>query len=142
MPSNTEDDFWRHVEVGDCWNWTRALDRDGYGRFRLNGSYVRVHRLSYELLVGPIPENLVIDHLCRNRRCVNPDHLEIVTAVENLRRGHAWDHNRQKTHCPQGHMYTPGNTLIKLKTKSRQCRTCNREKKAERRFQSSLLSLA
>lgn len=85
--------FWAKVDrtTGDaCWPWTARLDRDGYGTLKMpTGRSIRAHRFAYELLVGPIPEGLVIDHLCRNRRCVNPAHLEPVTAEENWRRGDA-----------------------------------------------------
>jgi len=82
------------------------------------------HRISYELLKGDIPEGLDLDHLCRNRGCVNPDHLEPVTRKENLLRGNTIPaKHARKTHCPQGHEYTKGNTFIS-KSGSRHCRKC------------------
>lgn len=72
-----------------CWNWGGVVDAKGYGRFDLGGRPQKAHRVAYELIVGPIPANLTIDHLCRNKLCVNPDHLEPVTNVENVRRAHA-----------------------------------------------------
>lgn len=88
-----EERFWAKVDrSGDCWRWTGALARGGYG-FAVVGSrddpqrYRNAHRFAYELSVGPIPEGLELDHLCRNRRCVNPAHLEPVTHSENMRRG-------------------------------------------------------
>lgn len=73
-----------------CWHWTAALMPNGYGYFRVSTPRRRMvyaHRAAYELLVGPIPDGMVIDHLCRNKSCVNPEHLEVVTQGENVRRG-------------------------------------------------------
>lgn len=82
------DRFWAKVEKSDsCWLWTGALfPSNGYGALHLDGAAVPAHRVSYELNVGPIPDGLTIDHLCRVRACVRPDHLEPVTQAENLRR--------------------------------------------------------
>lgn len=108
-----------------CWLWTAAL-HNGYGSFYLPGAGTRrAHRIAYEALVGPIPEGLTLDHLCRNRGCVNPAHLEPVTNKENILRGVGITaENARKTHCVNGHplegynlMFQPG---------GRRCRECFR----------------
>lgn len=81
--------FARVVESGDCWDWVGLVNSDGYGTLREAGEYRLAHRWVYEFMVAEIPTGLTIDHLCRNTRCVNPDHLEPVTNSENVRR--AWD---------------------------------------------------
>jgi hypothetical protein len=98
----------------------------------LNGKPRYGHRVAYEALVGPIPQGLCIDHLCRNRACVNPDHLEPVTNRVNILRGETiMAANAAKTHCVRGHEYTPENTLINAKTGTRRCAACNREDQEE-----------
>lgn len=74
-----------------CWTWTGAVDRAGYGIFKLgtNGNNVKAHRAVYTFEVGPIPEDMTLDHTCRNTSCVRPDHLEVVPLAENIRRAHA-----------------------------------------------------
>ena len=120
--------FWENVDkTAECWFWTAALDQDGYGKCRRDG-VKRAHRVAYEELVGPIPNGLSLDHLCRNRACVRPDHLEPVTNRENLMRGATFAAlNAAKTHCPQGHEYTDENTCRKSNG-SRICRTCSNRK--------------
>jgi len=114
-----------------CWDWTGKINAYGYGRLSLSRSApgetlkeAFAHRVSYEKHVGEIPEGLDLDHLCRNRRCVNPDHLEPVTRKENLRRGHG-EHSGGKTHCKRGHEFTPENTIITTEG-YRNCRECGR----------------
>lgn len=110
---------------GACWLWTRSCNGKGYAEIKLAGRRHGVHRLAYELLVGPVPEGLVLDHLCRVRRCVNPDHLEPVTNRENLLRGEgASAKNAAKTHCPAGHPYDEANTILRPRG-SRRCRACH-----------------
>ena len=107
-----------------CWLWLGTTKPYGYGNFAYMGESWRAHRFSYEHFKGPITKGLEVDHLCRVRSCVNPDHLEAVTHLENVRRGRA-DYNKHKTHCPKGHPYNVENTRIYKGW--RKCRTCHRE---------------
>lgn len=113
-----------------CWLWTGATRPTGYGQFWLNGQCIGAHRAAYLLLVGPIPEGLQLDHLCRTPRCVNPAHLEPVTQLENTMRGESFAvTNALKTHCPNGHPYSIENTLHS-RTSGRICRICRRAREA------------
>lgn len=111
-----------------CWLWTAGVGgRGGYGRFWISGHSEFAHRFSYELARGPIPEGLTLDHLCRNTKCVNPDHLEPVTLVENIMRGDGFSaKNARKTHCVNGHPFAGDNLIVTSKGR-RACRTCGRE---------------
>jgi len=126
---------WKRITKTDtCWLWAEPL-RAGYGMIKNEGGRpVGAHRVVYELLVGPIPDGLHLDHLCRVRNCVNPTHLEPVTRRENILRGESFAAaNRAKTHCPQGHEYNGMNTRVSQSGK-RHCRPCDTWRTAERRL--------
>jgi hypothetical protein len=134
--------FWDKTRSEDagyatpCLTWTGYKQPNGYGKFGLNGKTEYAHRVAYRLLVGPIPEGLMIDHLCRNRACVNVEHMEAVTNKVNILRGETiMAANAAKTHCPQGHEFSEENTYIRPSTGSRHCRTCMREERAKRSVQ-------
>lgn len=134
--------FTKRVQKLDngCWMWKGTVHRHGYGRFYIGqGAVVRAHRWAYETWVGPIPEGMQIDHLCHDphecpggfscphRRCVNPEHMGLVTMEENLRRRSS----NFRTHCPKGHEYS-GDNLYVTKAGSKQCVECNRVRARER----------
>lgn len=123
-----------------CWNWTKATDRDGYGSIKIKKKTCRVSRVAYQLYVGQIPDNLLVLHICDNRRCFNPNHLELGDEGKNRRdafkRGRItaddlkhWFKKRsekhRKTHCNRGHEFSPENTRVK-KNGSRSCRKCDK----------------
>ena len=118
------DRFWSKVnKTNYCWIWTASVNEHGYGQFRFNGKTSKAHRVSYELIYGSIDAMLVIDHLCKNRLCVNPDHLDLTSQKENVRRGLAGKVNNpqtQKTHCKRGHEFSG----IR-KDGARNCHKCN-----------------
>jgi hypothetical protein len=106
-----------------CWEWTGAITRLGYGNAYVGGRTMLAHRAVYEALVGPVPNGLTLDHLCRNRGCVNPAHLEPVTHRENVLRGEGFAaRHARKTHCPRGHPYDEKNT--EWYRGGRYCRAC------------------
>jgi hypothetical protein len=127
-----EERFWAKVAVPEdrahCWLWTAHTNHDGYGRFGgpVPGRLVYAHRFSYELHIGPTPDGLVLDHLCRTPACVNPAHLEPVTDAENIRRGRGIAARRAaQTHCVNGHPFDDANT-IRRAGGNRGCRACHR----------------
>ncbi len=115
-------------DLGPCWIWLGKLDGHGYGQISEGGRQskkVSVHSLVYKWLVGPITDGLEPDHLCRIRRCCNPEHLDPVTRRENVLRGESpAARNARKTHCVNGHPFDEANTIVRAKGRGRECRIC------------------
>ena len=119
---------WRNIAKTEdgCWRWLGTKTEDGYARIVIDGKRTGVHRFMYEQAFGPITPGLQIDHLCRVRDCVNPDHLEAVTCRENLMRGETFQaRNAAKTHCPAGHPYDD------FRRGARRCTRCMRHYQRE-----------
>ena len=120
--------FWAKVDkTATCWLWVAGKDSKGYGTFWIGDATRGAHRVSYELTHGTIPAGLELDHLCRVRNCVNPDHLEPVTHIVNTRRSPfvISTVNSTKTHCLRGHLFDEANTYITPRG-TRNCRECKR----------------
>ena len=124
--------FWSKVDKsGDCWLWTAStFPSGGYGQFNVGSKKLgtrrpaRAHRYAYEALIGPIPDGLQLDHLCREPLCVNPAHLEPVTQKVNILRGVGWAAvNARKSHCDEGHPLS-GSNLARTSGGGRRCRLC------------------
>ena len=119
------------IPESGCWAWLGGMLSCGYGYLKIDGKNRLAHRIAYELAIGPIPDGLQIDHLCRVRSCINPNHLEPVTQQVNIRRGDAGKatgaRNRAKTHCLNGHPFSGANLYIK-KSGARGCRACHRDR--------------
>lgn len=143
LQGDLEGRFWQKVNqsgptlkagLGPCWIWESRVGSGPYGKFLVGRKLVSAYRFSYELLVGQIPTGLVLDHLCSNPPCVNPQHLEPVTQRENNRRGEGWGgRNARKQCCPRGHPYDETNTYLRPDGKGRDCLTCRRARSADRR---------
>lgn len=114
------------VSSTGCWEWQGSRNWDGYGHARHEGKLSLTHRLTYTFAVGPIPDGLTIDHLCRVRACCNPAHLEPVDRRTNVLRGDTFQaKHAAQTHCLRGHEFTPANTFIEA-SGSRRCIACRR----------------
>lgn len=120
---------YRVDQESGCWIWTASLMPNGYAQFRYSRAKNGYgHRFSYEHHIGPIPEGRQIDHLCKNKACVNPDHLDVVTPKTNIERiGPRRSANAEKTHCPRGHPLSGDNLYVFPNRRARTCRTCRRE---------------
>lgn len=133
-----QDRFWARVEVhhpAGCWEWIGPRGTRGYGQLFLNDKCFTAHRVAYALLIEDAPGDMTIDHLCRNKRCVNPDHLRVVTSVENVLAGLApTAQNARKTHCINGHEFTPDNVYQRPnRPTERGCRACRRTLERDRK---------
>jgi len=126
------DRFFAKVEEDpetECWNWTACVSPEGYGKFHFEGKVVYAHRFAYMELIREIPDELVLNKVCKSRVCVNPDHLDPVTRKVNVNRGDLHLVNGSKTHCKFGHPFDKKNTyriVDKDGFKHRQCRECKR----------------
>lgn len=137
-----EERIWQKVAVGDwldCWVWTASTSVSGYGEVHADGKTRKAHRVLYELMVGPIPDGMHLDHTCHtadrsclggndclHRRCVSPFHMDVVTPEENTRRGRSGIREALKTHCPQGHEYAGDNVIVRCGR--RHCGACNADR--------------
>jgi len=145
QPRNIAERFWEKVDTsGECWLWRASMTSDGYGAFQSNGrTQVRAHRMALMLTLGMFDQRMQVLHHCDNPQCVRPEHLYLGTALENMRDRsrrrpvEMWNHEARKTHCVNGHEFTPENTYTRTdkRTDKRQrvCRACGRAAQQARR---------
>lgn len=136
MTTTLPDLFWAKVKSTDCLLWTGAVNSRGYGCFAVDGVSQLAHRLAYEDAYGPIPDGLVIDHLCRTHNCVNPDHLEAVTSKVNNRRGKRLEYGGT---CTKGHRIGGSVDIYESPTGARECMECRRTSRRKYRAQDRLI---
>lgn len=136
LAENLPGNFMSKVAPSTCIIWTGALNSRGYGCFGVGGVSQLAHRVAWEAVNGPIPDGLTVDHVeCRNRRCVRPDHMELVTSAENARRAH-----RQTEFCVAGHPLSGPNLYVHPKNGYRECRLCRADTQRKRRAAPALAS--
>ena len=142
-PCSIEDRLSRLAKIGapdECWEWTGALTRDGYGSVNVtlrDKKETLAHRMSYRHFVGDIPVDMEIDHMCHNRKCINPTHLRILGRSENARTriyNPLTHRNGKKTHCIRGHLFDRANTMVEKSPygTARKCRACRALRLRER----------
>jgi hypothetical protein len=128
--------------MNECQLWTGAIQSHGYGTLKVDGRTIHAHRHIYELHNGPIAKDYEIHHRCNERRCINPDHLEAVDSAEHRRIHNAfkptWTARAERTHCKNGHEFTPENTGRRIDNNGRICRTCKRNEFRRRRLRETL----
>jgi hypothetical protein len=133
--------FWARTRPTDCVIWVAHVDNKGYGTFKIDGVTQLVHRLVYEATYGPIPDGMTIDHLCRVRNCIKPEHMEVVTSAENTRRGYRYviplpEPLEVGGYCSREHYLADESALYRAPDKSRtrqpECRECRRERSSKR----------
>lgn len=136
--------YWQSItfQTDGCWQWSGCIGRNGYGKLGHRGRTLLAHRLSYRIHVGSIPDGLELDHLCRNRWCVNPDHLEAVTHSVNVQRGNGPESARRRsanaTHCRNGHQITADSFFVLARTRAgrptteRVCKACLAKRQVQR----------
>ncbi len=134
------DEKYQKGSSDECWQWLASTNEQGYGQIKadygLGNKKYYAHRVAFEKAKGPVPEGLVVDHICKNPGCVNSAHLRAVTKLENTMIGNGfYAVNGRKTHCDRGHLFSPENTVIRSDGGKRRCRICKNFQEKRRRRQ-------